>query len=400
MTQLDPTNDPFSQPTTAFSAGVAVATAGTEYDDNVVARDRYGRYLLPDYTKTNAKKPKAFTRATTFAKSISDTYTLSQWAQRMAIKGVTMRPDLYAAVAATDIDDRDALNGFAETAKEVAGAKNAANLGTALHAFTEQHDRGEAPNVPPPWDRDLQAYSALIDANHFEIVPEYIERIVIETTFEIAGTFDRIVRVTEDTDVVMPDGTMLKLLEGELVVLDLKTGRDLSYGWNEIAIQLALYANSKYIYNRPLDRLDELPAIRTDVAFVVHLPVGKAKATLHALDITEGWKAAALCKMVRDWRKVRKLAVPLAVAEVDEVEGVLAPDAGGAPIKVTAERVDPAQTAAVALPDLVERINACTTEAEVRAVRHAAQLNRTWTVRAEEHAVKRLHAIWADTTAG
>jgi len=397
MTQLDP----FAQPVAAFSGVVATATAGIEYDDQTVARDRYGRYLLPDPEKPGAKKPKAFTRATTFAKSISDTYTLSQWAQRMAIKGLTMNAGLYAAVASTPLDDRNALNDHAEKAKEVAGAKDAANLGTALHAFTEQHDRGETPSVPAPWDRDLQAYSALIDANHFEIVPEYIERIVLETTYGIAGTFDRIVRVTEDTDVVMPDGTVLLLKAGELVVLDLKTGRDLSYGWNEIAIQLAIYANAKYIYNRPADKLDELPAIRTDVAFVVHLPVGKAKATLHALDIAEGWKAAKLCEQVRNWRKVRKLATPLAVAEIDENDGVLAPDAGGAPIKVTAERVDASQVSAtVALPSLIERLNACTTEAEIRSVRYQAQLAKTWTVKAEEHAVKRLHAIWADTTAG
>lgn len=390
--------DPFSQPARAFSGAVATATAGTEYDDQTVARDGYGRYLLPDPTG-KSKKPKPFTRATTFAKSISDTYTLSMWSQRMAIKGVTMRPDLYAAVAATSIDERDELNKLAETAKEVAGAKNAANLGTALHAFTEQYDRGENPNVPAPWDRDIEAYAALIDANHFEIVPEYIERIVLEVEFSIAGTFDRIVRMTEDQTVVMPDGRVVELYAGELVVFDLKTGRDLSYGWNEIAIQLALYANARYIYNRPANTLDELPAIRTDVAFVCHLPVGKAKATLHAVDIAEGWKASKLCEQVRNWRKHRKLATPIAVAEVDEIDGVVAPDAGGSPIRVSAERVEIGKAVVVA-PDLFEKIDVCTTADQLRRVRYDAVLARTWTVDAEAYAVARLKSIQADTTAG
>lgn len=397
MTLAIQPGDPFSQPSKYTGP---VVKSGGERDSGEVARDGYGRYLLPDPTG-KAKKPKPFTRATTFAKSISDTFALSEWAQRMGAKGLAENPDLLMRIATLSLDtDKREINNVFDEAKNRAGAKTAANLGTALHAFSEQVDRGESPIIPAPYDADIAAYSALLDAHGIEIVPEYIERIVLEPTYEIAGTFDRIVRLTRDLEVVMPDGTVVLLQTGELVVFDLKTGRDLSYGWNEIAIQLAIYARAKYIYNRADDKLEDMPFVRDDVALVLHLPVGKAKATMYAVDVAEGWKACKLCEQVRFWRKHRKLSVPIAVATADE-DAADDPNSGTGPIKVTAERVTAEQvSASVALPTLVDRVNAATTEAEIRAVRHQAQLDRTWTAKLEGIAVKRLHTIWADTTAG
>jgi hypothetical protein len=387
--------DPFGQP--------EKAPAKTYVDDlpSEVARDGYGRYLLPDPT---GKKTKAvpFTRATTFAKSISDTFALSEWAQRMGAKGLAQNPDLLMRVATLDLDrDKREINTVFDEAKNRAGAKTAANLGTALHAFSEQVDRGQSPTIPEPYDKDIEAYTALLDAHGLEIVDEYIERIVLEETYEIAGTFDRIVRAGRDIEIVMPTGEVVKIEAGELVVLDLKTGRDLSYGWNEIAIQLAIYANARYIYNRPENKLDLMPIVRTDVALVLHLPVGKATATMYALDIVEGWKACLLCKLVRDWRKHRKLSVPIAVAEVDTTAAD-DPNSGTDPIRVTAERVahEDVAGAVVRKASLGETIESLNTEAEIRAVRHQAQLDRTWTQALDRVALKRLKTIWADSTGG
>jgi hypothetical protein len=259
--------------------------------------DRYGRYRFPD---RQSGRVKPWTRATTFAKSISDTYTLSMWQQRMAIKGITMRPDLYASTAATPLDDKDTLNKLVETAKEVAGTKTAANLGTALHAFTEQVDRGEAPSIPAPWDKDVAAYTLELAAHGLTVEPGMIERKVICERFGVAGTFDRIVRLPEPC----PE------CQAELAIGDLKTGRDLSYGWNEIAIQLAVYAHADAIWDIPTMRYVPMPKVCRCKAIVIHLPVGQAKATLYDVDVAEGWAASELCEKVRNWRKTRALAVP------------------------------------------------------------------------------------------
>lgn len=365
-------------------------TASSEaVDDSGVKRDRWGRYLLPDPISTS-KKDKAWTRATTFAKSISDTYVLSQWGQRMAIKGLAMRPDLYALTAATPIDDRDKLNGIAEQCKEAAGAKASASLGTALHAFTEQVDRGEDVTVPAPWDKDVAAYTALLEAAGLETVPELIERIVIVERYGVAGTFDRIVRVTRDLSVKLPGSIKPMILHaGQLVVLDLKTGRDLSYGMNEIAIQLGLYAEADALWNRDTGQYEDMPVTNPYVALVVHLPVGQAKAELIAVDINQGRAAAELCAQVRQWRKVRALSAVVAVGEAEDPQiaearaSVARMEREGAPDEVLAlAKVRPASWE--------ERIDAATSKAELSVIWTEATAAGQWTAALAERGRQQL----------
>ena len=73
-----------------------------------VERDGWGRYKLPHPA---SGRKQAWTRATTFAKSISDTFALSQWSQRMALKGAALRPDLVSLAHSLDVKaDREQLN--------------------------------------------------------------------------------------------------------------------------------------------------------------------------------------------------------------------------------------------------------------------------------------------------
>src|SRR5574338_583746 len=68
-------------------------------------RDRYGRYLIPH---PDTGKETAWTRATTFAKTVSDTFGLTKWELRMVSLGLAKRPDLLAQVAGVlDPADRD-----------------------------------------------------------------------------------------------------------------------------------------------------------------------------------------------------------------------------------------------------------------------------------------------------
>jgi predicted GIY-YIG superfamily endonuclease len=99
-------------------------------------RDQYGRYLLPDPA---TGQERAWTRATTWAKTLSDT--------------------------------------------------------TGLHKFTERHDRGEHIEPPAPWDADLAAYATTITAAGITISPAHIERITPVPDLAVAGTLDRITAV-------------------------------------------------------------------------------------------------------------------------------------------------------------------------------------------------------------
>ena len=263
--------------------------------------DAWNRYRLPDPVSGRVKP---WTRATTFAKSISDTYTLNMWGRRMSIKGLSQRPDLLALAAATPLEDRERLNKIAEDAAEHAGSKSGASLGTALHAFCEQVDGGQSPFIPSPWDADVAAYRASMDAAHLGVADNMIERLVIVPQFDVAGTLDRIVVLPEPCEQC---GLSLR-------IADLKTGRDLSYGWLEISVQLALYAHAGALWNAgtksyEVTGIDQLCRCS---AVVMHLPVGEAKCTLYDVDIQIGWEMADLCHQVRLARKRRDLASPRA----------------------------------------------------------------------------------------
>jgi hypothetical protein len=267
---------------------------------------RGGRYYLPH---PDSGRETGWTRASTFAKTIADNYILNLWGRRMSIKGVSLRPDLLALTAATPLTDRDTLNDIAERAADFAGAKVGAALGTALHGFTEQHDRGEKVTAPDQYRPDLAAYVRALAEHGVEVVSEYIERVIIVPRFGVAGRLDRVFRVVRDCRVELPGVEPFTLSAGQLILGDLKTGRDLSYGWGEIGIQLALYANATALWNETTEEYEPPPDIDKRVAVVVHLPVGEAKCTLFDLNIQMGWEAATLCEQVRAWRRERGLAV-------------------------------------------------------------------------------------------
>lgn len=242
-----------------------------------------GRYYFPD---PDTGKPKHWTRVTTFAKSVSDTYLLSLWQQRMAVKGITMRPDLLARAASLDVkNDREKMNEVVESAKEAAGSASRANLGSALHSFTESHDRGDNPRVPKPWDDDLTAYVKLCEKAGLQPLPDMIERTVLNLTFGLAGTLDRAVQH-----------------DGQRKILDLKTGTSLDWGWGEIGVQLYSYASADFIWNADLGEWEKLEPLDCSEALVIHLPVGEKTAYLYRIDLEDGEAGAYLCRQVRAWR--------------------------------------------------------------------------------------------------
>lgn len=278
-------SDPFSSP----AAAAPTSDAG-------VKRDRWQRYLLPD-PETGVER--AWTRVSTVARTLADEFNLTKWKLRMVAKGVALRPDLVAGAAAADPDvDKKTLDAIAEKAMERAGSSSGANLGTALHSFAERIDRGTAPNVseiPGALRPDLAEYINTLQRHRLAIRSEWIERIVVVPALGVAGTFDRIVQQVAGVTKSKP-----------LSVLDLKTGKDLSYGWLEIAIQQAFYANASFMWNPVTQSYEPMPEVDTDRALVLHLPVGKAKGELYGVNLIEGWEFAQLAMRVREVRSGAK----------------------------------------------------------------------------------------------
>jgi hypothetical protein len=277
-------------------------------------RDRYGRYLLPD-PKTG--KRRAYTRTTTVAKVLSDTTALDRWGKRMVASGMAARPELCDL--ARFEDDREALDGIAEAALQAAGAGAAAEAGTNLHTLTELVDLGELrlADVPAEQVDDVRAYVFGMAKAEVEILPEYIEGLIVCSAMDVAGTFDRI----------------LRLKDGRLVIGDLKTGKNLSYSWGDIAVQLAVYANADGIYDADSGEYLPMPEVDKEYALVMHLPVGQARMELYDVNIRAGWEAALLAKQVREHRGKKDWATSIyeydaetalleAVTRTDSVEAL------------------------------------------------------------------------------
>lgn len=257
-------------------------------------RDRWGRYLIVD---PETGRDRSWTRATTIAKTISDEYNLQLWGKRMVAKGIGIRRDLYALASATPIDDKDTLNDICRQATDAVAAGGKANLGSALHSFTERIDRGESMaeiNAPEPWNFDLQAYREELDRCHVTIEADMVERIVTLHELGIAGTFDRLVRVP---------GHDLPM------IADLKTGGFLA--WQDFSIQFAIYANADTLYSLKTRQHEPMPEVDKTKALVIHLPVGTAKCDLYLLDIEAGWEALQHAMWVRKWQKRKNLSKPL-----------------------------------------------------------------------------------------
>lgn len=241
-------------------------------------RDHFGRPLIipPD-----GGKPVPYRRCTTFIDVLGDRSNLERWKQRQTAVGLSLRSDLLLRVA-TSKKDNKALDKLCEDALKAAGSESSANIGTAIHSLTEQIDRGETPEIPEAWAKDIQAY---IQATK-HLTMSAIEVFVVNDDLKVGGTFDRIVCDTTGASPVP-------------MVADLKTG-SIAFDAGKIAMQLAVYANS-HVYNIETGERTPLDASQ-ERGLVVHLPQGEGKCQVLEADLVEGWKGAQLAADVWAWR--------------------------------------------------------------------------------------------------
>lgn len=258
----------------------------------IVRFDHLGRYLLPDPISGEIKH---WTRVTTFAKTLADTYHLDAWKRRKVAQGLAARPDLVEAAAS--VEDVRTLNQICDEAMEAAGANDGRNHGTAMHSVIERINRGENPKIPDHMAADVAAYLDEVARAGLEILPEYVERRVINREYNLAGTFDGIGR--------LPDG-------GLPLIVDLKTAADMGSSWLETSVQLACYAGSEHVVTEDLTGVEPMLAVDQEVALVIHLPAGQGTCQIHEVDISTGYSLAELTFNVRGARSAaRSLARPL-----------------------------------------------------------------------------------------
>lgn len=251
-------------------------------------RDGHGRYRI-----VLDGRERSFTRATTVASTLDDTFALTKWKQRKAMFGFMKRPDLFALAHHLTEDQKAECDNLVDQAMEAAGSTMSANLGTAMHGVLEWHDAGEPCQVPEFLGEDFVAYKNMLKKSGIEMSPEHIERIVVLHDLMVAGTFDRLVS-----------------LFGELYVFDLKTGQSLDWSWPAIAVQLSLYSRADTIYDPATRTHSPMPKVNQDWGLICHLPVGCGECTLHWVDLNAGWEAVSHSMWARRWRRRKNLTLP------------------------------------------------------------------------------------------
>ncbi len=242
------------------------------------------------------------------AKIPDDDWNLSKWRQRMVLLGVAHNPTL-AERAAAHHDDKAMLNQLVEDALTAARAHDAAGMGTASHRIAERVDLG-LPVVETIHGKGVTtAWRKALESTGLEIVPEFVERVVVHPPEKIAGRFDRLVYDT---------------CAKSLRVLDLKTGESAMSYPHAVAVQLAMYAHAPLIA-APLKEeggetndLQRMPDVDQDVGLVVHMPTPET-ATVYEVDIAAGWDC--FIKVILPtlaWRKRSDLVTVAGEAKADE----------------------------------------------------------------------------------
>ena len=246
-----------------------------------IPRDRWGRPLI---TPVDGGKPIPYTRVSTLAKALDDKTALTDWKCRQIAIGLAARPDLVTKTKACG-DDKRALKEVVQEALSAAQSDRAANVGTALHAFTEKIDAGATPEnlvtMTDPLFLDLVAYREATRGLGMEAAE-----------LQAAGSFDRLVQVPGVG----------------LIVADVKTGQhepDYPHG---VSQQIAIYAHST-LYDVEQGRIASLAdlGVRTDTGLLIHLPSEAGRCDLYLIDLTHGWDLAQAAVAVRAAYKTKPL---------------------------------------------------------------------------------------------
>lgn len=275
-----------------------------------------GQYRLP-HPETG--KPTSYTRASTVAKTLEDTWMLDAWAKRMMLIGLAgqrdtlmkadrlitahINADKPLSSAAREL--RTPLNDLAEEAQFNAGAKAAAEFGTATHAWCEWVDHGGSLWDVPELFRDwVIHYRRILAVGGLSADPQWTERVVLNTRYGIAGTLDR----------------LFWNHEGVRFLGDIKTNRGMDYSWLYFAIQLAIYHGASHVLSLDGTTWEPMPALDPHTVLVAHLPREEPEAArIVPIDMGFGAEALHTAMTVRRLRSSAEKRAQYVPYEIDSM---------------------------------------------------------------------------------
>lgn len=245
----------------------------------------------------------AFTRATTIAHTLDDTYNLEKWKRRMMLLGLDRHVDLTETVEAiheaASTDNSNALERIAEDLQVYAGSADGREFGSATHDWIEALDAGRIllTDIPEQYREHARQYLAALARNALTPVPEYSERIIYNSKAEAVGRIDRIYALCDDT----------------LAMGDLKTSKaeSLGFGVLNFAVQFAIYEGADFMLSYDGQTWEPMPEIRHDYVVCLHVPSDHPEQTAAiTFDGPAGRAALAEALTVRKMRSSAKKVIP------------------------------------------------------------------------------------------
>lgn len=245
-------------------------------------------------------------RVSTLAKTLDDTSNLTAWKMRQVVRGINDSPVLLDLISDRHTPDskdgRAQLEFVANRAMELAGSHEGADTGTRLHDLCEQVDgSGMMPSGMTAEEQKIVcSYRARIKASDFEIVPEYMERVLICPELECAGRTDRILRHKPT---------------GKLIIADLKSQKwePGLYDRQALAIQLAAYANASYMLNMDAWEWEPVPVINKMTGLIIWIPQNQpGRCELFKVNLSFGYQAAVAALEEKQRRKAKGVVTRIA----------------------------------------------------------------------------------------
>jgi len=297
--------------------------------------NRYKQYQLPH---PDTGRPTAFTRATTVAKILDDTYNLDLWVQRRLIRSVldgvriqmghlseenTTEHRARIDTAMRELWDADpdtqTFNAVADTVNNLQGGQDAAEFGTAVHAWLEALDLGTIRpcEVPDIFAVHADAYRTLLLRHALLPEPAYVERIVlcddndfvVPTGSTIDGIPESRVLSSGETVVGTLDRLFRVITTGELHLGDVKTSKadSLSYKVLEFCIQLAVYRYARRMLSLDGSGWEPMPVLSGQTAYLMHIPSDDPlRSACITVNTAFGAEAMRIAIYVRDLRRRAK----------------------------------------------------------------------------------------------
>jgi hypothetical protein len=261
-------------------------------------RDRWGRPLI---IPADGGKAIAYGRFSSHGSVLEDKFALEKWKIRTSAIGLTKRSDLFAQLAACPPEDSKRIDEIMSQALEAGGGSVGANLGTALHEFTQRVDLGEISldEISEPWRSDVQAYLHALEAHKLGVIRELIEVNLVNDELMLAGTADRFYQHPSLG----------------VICADIKTGKQISKNPLAYAVQLAAYANSMLYDIETGTRQPIAEQIELRTGYIIHIPANQGRCDIYEVDLMEAMAAARLASTVKKWQKRDDLVRNLAPAK-------------------------------------------------------------------------------------